>query len=59
MINLGVGRFQFAAASETTFVRGIVGDSVEFVGDKKREVTHFIYRSPEKGERRAYRKPAQ
>lgn len=55
MISLGVGSFYFAAASETTFVRGIAGDSVEFVTNAKGQVTHFVYRSPEEGERRADR----
>jgi hypothetical protein len=53
---MGGGRIYFAAASQTTFVRAIAGDSVEFVTDAEGRVTHFVYRSLEEGERRAVRK---
>lgn len=52
----GGGRIQFSAASDTNFFRSNVGDSVEFVSDKDGRVTHFIYRSPEEGERKAIRR---
>jgi hypothetical protein len=55
----GGGRIHFPAESETTFVRVIVGDSVEFVRDASGAVTHFIYRSPEEGERKAVRRGAR
>jgi hypothetical protein len=50
----GGGRVYFPAESETTFVRVIVGDSVEFVRDASGTVTHFIYLS---GRRRAKGRP--
>ena len=53
---MGGGRIYFAAASQTTFMRPIAGDSVEFVVDADGRVTHFIYRSLEEGERKAVRK---
>ena len=55
----GGGRIHFTAESETIFTRAIAGDSIEFVSDGKGAVTHFIYSSPEEGERKAVRKGTQ